>query len=83
MHPNHLKKEYHLKQRDDLIRQLIVYMTPPNLAPPANAAANKDSKDNKQASSATPGTPAPIQYNYGEVTNTLRLNATNAITTLM
>jgi hypothetical protein len=60
MHVNHLKKEYHLKQRDDLIRQLVAYMTLPT----------NSSKDNKQP-------------NHGEVTNQIRLNATNAITTLV
>ena len=28
MHPSHLKKEYILKQRDELLKQLITYMTP-------------------------------------------------------
>lgn len=28
MHPSHLKKEYIFKQRDDLVKQLIIYMTP-------------------------------------------------------
>lgn len=28
MHPSHLKKEYILKQRDDLIKQLILYISP-------------------------------------------------------
>lgn len=27
MHSSHLKKEYIFKQRDDLLRQLLVYMT--------------------------------------------------------
>jgi hypothetical protein len=28
MHPSHLEKEFTLKQRDDLIKVLIAYMTP-------------------------------------------------------
>ena len=27
MHPSHLKREYNLKQRDELLRQVTAYMT--------------------------------------------------------
>lgn len=30
MHPAHLQREYILKQRDELLLQLIQYMTPPS-----------------------------------------------------